>query len=245
MVSDESLTGQVTNGHYEMYMYSLKDDRLTCISCPSGPATSDASVVPGVTSGTPALTNIGIRPQFLSDKGQVFFSTAEALLPQDTNGVADVYEYDAESETLRLLSPGTGSNPTTFADASANGEDVFVQTRQQLVSEDHDPLVDLYDVRLGGGFPAPSVPAGCVADECQASPTVPGFAPPASIGFAGAGNQQAVVSKPAAKGQSNARKLARALKACKRKRGRLRRRKCEAQAHRHYGKNAKSSRGSK
>jgi hypothetical protein len=244
------LTGQVTNGHYEMYVYGLRDDTLRCVSCPSGPATSDTFVAPELTHGDPQLVNIGIRPQFLSDGGKVFFSTAEALLPQDSNGVADVYEYDGETGKLGLLSPGTGSEATAFADASANGEDVFVQTRQQLLAEDQDSLVDMYDVRVDGGFPAPApAPVGCVADECQSQPSpAPGFGAPATVGFSGAGNVRAAAGKPvikALKARSNQRRLARALRACKRKRSRARRRKCEAQARKRYGKKMASARGSK
>ena len=192
------LTGQVTNNHYEMYVYGLQSNTLLCVSCSPGAATSDASVLPNVTSGTPALFNHGIRPQFLSDKGQVFFSTAEALLPQDINGVEDVYEYDAPSGTLSLLSPGTGSNPTAFADASASGEDVFIQTRGKLLSEDHDSLVDIYDVRANGGLPAPAPPPA----PAPAPNAVPGTRPlrpsarrPASASPARATSQKSLPKK--------------------------------------------------
>jgi hypothetical protein len=259
-----ALTGQLVNPgeeeshqYFEMYMYSLTDSKLTCISCPLGLAKGSAFVAPfgggafhfaaesETTHGTPELFDIGIRPQFLDERGQVFFSTASALLPQDVNGVADVYEYDGRSGALSLLSSGTGSSPTTFADASANGEDVFVQTRGQLLSEDHDSLVDLYDVRAGGGFPAPpSAGASCVADECQAQPSSPpDFAGPSTVSFAGAGNLSGTTVKPSAKAPTNARRLGGALRVCRRKRDRAHRKRCEARARKRYGK--KSSRGSK
>jgi hypothetical protein len=246
-----ALTGQpILNNNgpadFEVYLYSLKDEKLTCVSCPSSPASSYASVLPEVTNGDPKLTNVGIRPQFLSDDGRVFFSTAEALLAQDTNGVTDVYEYDGETGTLSLLSPGTGSEPTTFADASASGEDVFVQTHQQLVAEDRDSLVDMYDVRAGGGFPSPpSPPPGCVADECQAQPAPsPGFSAPASIGFSGAGDA-GNASKPAVKGAARARKLAGALRACRRKRHGAARKRCVSRVRRRYGGASNGVRGAK
>ena len=244
----EKNTYTSSRASYEMYSYSLKTGRLVCVSCFSGGAIPNAAVTPDVTSGVPALAATGIRPSFLSGNGKVFFSTTAALLPQDTNGVEDVYEYDGETGKLSLLSPGTGSEPTSFGDASANGEDVFVLTRRQLLSEDRDSLVDLYDVRTNGGFAAPVSGVGCVADECQPQPSpAPAFTVPASVGFAGAGNLPAGAGKPvAAKGRSNKRKLARALRACKRKRGRVKRKQCEAKARGRYGRNAKnSSRGSK
>jgi len=165
--------GNVTNGHREMYLYSLESGRLQCVSCPSGPATADVAIQPDVTSDSPQPINAGFRPRFLSDRGNVFFSTAEALVPEDRNGVSDTYEYDPGTGSVRLVSTGTGSDPTEFADASASGDDVFLLTRQRLASSDHDDLVDVYDAREGSSLPAPPPPgpAPCVEDACQGSPT--------------------------------------------------------------------------
>jgi hypothetical protein len=183
-----ALTGQVTNGHYEMYLYSLSADRLTCVSCPSDDATSDVSVFPSATSGLPRIFNDAIRPQFLSDQGRVFFATADALVPEDRNGVDDVYEYDSANRTLTLVSSGKGSDPADFADASADGGDVFVVTRQQLVSSDHDNLVDLYDATVRPALPiVPETQTrDCQGDTCQDSPTVsPSRASLGSLSFDG------------------------------------------------------------
>jgi hypothetical protein len=168
------LTGQVTNGHDALYLYSLRDRALQCVSCPTGQdATVDVSVTPGATNGSPTIDNQVARPRFLSDQGQLFFSTAEALVPIDRNGVVDTYEYDPTGGGLSLISSGTGRDPTTFADASASGDDVFVVTRQRLVSADRDGLVDLYDVRVGPPLPiAPiSTVPPCDGDGCQAPPS--------------------------------------------------------------------------
>jgi hypothetical protein len=168
------LTGEVTNNHREMYLYSLRDDTLVCASCPSGAATSDATVLPAVTQGNPTLGNAGFRPRFLSDDGDVFFSTGDALVVQDTNGVFDAYEYDRATGEVSLLSTGEGKDPATFADASATGDDVFIVTRQRLVASDRDDLVDLYDVRDGSALPPvveqPTQPE-CEGDGCQPSPS--------------------------------------------------------------------------
>jgi len=174
-------TGEVTNGHYEMYLYSLVERSLRCISCPAGPASADATVTPGATAGPVTYRTPGIRPQFLSSRGQVFFSTAEALVPEDRNGVVDTYEFDADGDGLRLVSTGKGSDPATFVDASASGDDVFLVTRQRLVASDRDDLVDLYDARVGDSLPTPSeekTPA-CEGETCQPPPSV---SPPEEIG---------------------------------------------------------------
>jgi hypothetical protein len=97
------------------------------------------------------------------------------LVPEDTNGVSDVYEYDGPSGKLRLVTTGKGSEPTELADASASGDDVFVVTRQRLVPADTDDYVDVYDVRVGPVPPDGSLTTapGCEGDGCQASPSAP------------------------------------------------------------------------
>jgi hypothetical protein len=170
---DHDLLGNMTNGRREMYLYDRDDDRLICVSCPSGAATADVTVRPDVTSGSPQPVNVAFRPRFLSNRGQVFFSTADALVAQDRNGVADAYEYDPAAGSVSLLSTGKGSDPANFADASASGNDVFLLTRQRLLGTDRDDLVDAYDARDGSSLPAPAdetTPA-CQGEACQAPPS--------------------------------------------------------------------------
>jgi hypothetical protein len=166
------MLGNPTNGLLEMYLYDLDADALRCISCPAGAATAEVTIRPTVTDGLQVF-NTGYRPHFLSDDGHVFFSTAEALVPRDRNGVGDAYEYDPATEKVSLLSTGKGSDPANFADASASGDDVFIVTRQRLVRGDLDELVDLYDVRDGSALPAPPAgpPPPCQGEGCQAPPS--------------------------------------------------------------------------
>jgi hypothetical protein len=166
-------TGEITNGHYELYVYSLSDGTLKCASCPAAGATSDAAVTPDVTLGNPTLDNVTIRPRFLDDSGRVYFSTRESLVTQDRNGVSDTYAYDGATGELSLISTGRGRDPTEFVDASTSGDDVFVLTRQPLGASDHDDLVDLYDVRVGPAPPESQIqqPLPCDGEGCQASPS--------------------------------------------------------------------------
>jgi WD40-like Beta Propeller Repeat len=165
-------TGEVTNRHREMYLYRL-GGVLRCISCPAGPATTDVTVLPEVTSGVPSYFIPGLRPRFLSDRGQVFFSTGEALVSEDVNGVADTYEYDPGTASLSLLSSGKGSDPAMFTNASASGDDVFIVTRQRFVASDNDDLVDLYDARVGSALssPAENPAPACEGESCQPPPS--------------------------------------------------------------------------
>lgn len=150
----------------QMWMYDLRHDEHTCVSCPG-----DASLVPTLTNAG-ALDDTTFRPRFLSNNGRVFFTSTGALVPEDTNGVADVYEYDAPTRTISLISSGKSTFPSMFADASASGDDVFIVTRNRLVSSDRDNYVDLYDVRVGPAPPdsANTAPA-CEGEACQGSPS--------------------------------------------------------------------------
>lgn len=170
---DTGLTGEVVNGHREMYLYTLSDQTLRCISCPSRPATSDVTIRPQATTGVPSYVMPGIRPRFLSDGGTVFFSSAEELVPEDRNGVLDTYEYDPATDSVSLISSGKGSDPATFVEASASGNDVFFVTRQRLVASDKDDLVDLYDARIGDALPEPAEEPSprCEGEACQPPPT--------------------------------------------------------------------------
>jgi hypothetical protein len=128
---------------------------------------------------------------FLSNSGQVFFGTSEALLPAATNGLNDVYEFDYESG-LHLISTGTSSSPDELLGASQSGNDVFFLTRQQLVPKDSfEESIKVYDARVDGGFPEPApAPACTTADACRAAsaPQPAIYGAPSSQTFAGAGN---------------------------------------------------------
>jgi hypothetical protein len=159
----------------QMYVYDRSNESLTCVSCPS-----DAWIEPAVTNAGRRYYQ-GMRPRFLTDDGRVFFTSSGSLVAADTNGVADVYEYDGQTGTLSLLTSGKGSQPAMFADASRSGDDVFVVTRRQLVASDRDEYVDVYDVRVGAApadRPLDTAPA-CQGEACQGALS----APPAQAGL--------------------------------------------------------------
>jgi hypothetical protein len=225
-----------------LFVYDEETESLRCASClPGGGGGSGARVIPEEKSEAFNGLSIYSRPRFITADGRhVFFSTKEALVPSDTNGVEDVYEYDVQSGAVSLLSSGTGESPAWLGAVSASGNDVFILTRQSLVRGDTDTLRDLYDVRVDGGFPEPPPQTGpCVGDECQGTPSAaPSFN--TASGFSGLGNTVAKASgeskpkrtTPASK-LTRAQRLKQALKACKRKPKGARKR-CEAQARKKY-----------
>jgi hypothetical protein len=141
----------------------------------------------------------------------VFFDSEDALVPQDTNGKRDVYEY--ANGSVHLISSGTSGEVSTFEEASPSGDDVFFTTSQQLVGQDVDQQFDLYDARVGGGFPGPVAPVSCGGEGCHGAPSgAPVLGVPGSATFVGAGNlvpafaAPVVVSKPKPKPKKKVRR---------------------------------------
>ncbi len=152
----------------------------------------------------------------------------------------DIYEWEAKgtgsckSEAqnggcLHLLSTGKGPYPSFFLDASASGDDVFIVTRSPLVRQDIDGVMDVYDVKAGGGLPGQNEqPDVCLSTEdCHDSPPPPPPSPPSVTEVPGGGN---------VKGKAPCRKPKRLVKA----KGKTR---CVAKKHqkKHHGKRRKGA----
>jgi hypothetical protein len=179
------LTAFDNGGEEEIYRYDAVSGALLCASC-----TDDAYPAKGSLAfdSTPALatqpvTNHELRN--IRNSGAFFFESARGLLPADSNGKVDVYEYD-ELGQLHLISSGTAAQDARFLDASRSGDDVFFTTGEQLSGWDVDSNIDAYDARVDGGLPGPpTAPPACEGDACQPPPVAPNDATPASSGFKG------------------------------------------------------------
>lgn len=200
--STESLTGYRNQGYGQVYVYEADANKgtgqLSCASCPpNGAAATAHSSIPY--GGIPSEGGDGLA-RFLSDDGsRAFFNSEMDLVPADTNGVQDVYVW--EEGRLALVSTGKDPSPSFLHGASASGGDAFFLTRERLVGQDSDGLVDVYDSRVGGGIaqqspPPPGEPCQGEA-ECRApvDPVAP-ISPPASEAFVGPGNVDETASKP-------------------------------------------------
>jgi Tol biopolymer transport system component len=155
----------------QVYLYSESDGGVACVSCLPGGSVPLEGAFPGTFSPGVVGNQIEYRSRMLLDDGsRVFFSTAAALVPEDSNGRVDAYVYDTASGRSSLISSGQSKDDTFFVDASADGRDVFFVTREQLTARDVDFNTDLYDARVGGGFPEPDPQAPpCDGDACQGS----------------------------------------------------------------------------
>jgi hypothetical protein len=199
----------------EAYIYDLDTGSFTCVSCnPSGlPPIASARLFssPGHNPWVPFTGHL------MSDEGpRVFFETREALVPQDTNGLSDVYEW--EGGHVYLLSSGQGGTPgqevenlkenaglfgvvgSLIVGASSDGNDVFIATDDRLLPQDIENSLQVYDVRVDGGFPYSTPVYGCDSGQCQGPQTpAPLFAPPPSATFVGLGNIVPEGPKPTVK----------------------------------------------
>jgi hypothetical protein len=180
-------TGELSDydnaGKTEAYLYGPPlgggAPLLRCASCnPTGERARGSAQIPG------ALINgstSSYLPRALSSDGErLFFTSSDDLVVQDTNDQPDVYQWEAVGKgdcnrslgCISLISSGRSPEGATFIDASEDGSDAFFTTDASLVGED-PAAVDLYDARIGGGFPEAPKPIACVADACQSLPAPP------------------------------------------------------------------------
>lgn len=171
----------------EAYLYDADSDELNCISCRSDGTTVGEASFQGFNVGYGGLDNQMYLSRNLSrDGSRAFFESTEALVPGDINGAPDVYEWHDGS--LHLVSTGRWPTGARLLDASANGRDVFIATREPLVWADTDNFADVYDSREDGGF-LEATRGECSAGACQGEPGgAASWSAPGSATVAGAGN---------------------------------------------------------
>jgi DNA-binding beta-propeller fold protein YncE len=292
-MSNEPLTGYDNRDAHsgkrdeEVFLYDASRGTLACPSCnPTGARptgveyakmrlTADdrvwgsdwiAANVPVWTANGEAIAR---QPRYLSNTGRLFFNSHDALVPQDVNGTADVYEWEppgvgncSESAPtfsprsggcIDLISSGTSAEESAFLDASETGGDVFFLTTSKLGSQDHDTAMDVYDAHectaRSSCLPTPaSPPPPCSSgDSCRgaSAPQPQTFVTPPSATFSGPGNLTTTSSPTSRPSLSRAQRLARALRACHRLKKRDERLACVRRARKRDGGKAGRALGRK
>lgn len=201
----------------EVYIYDAGSAELACASCAPGgtPPMSLSSFAQEAATYLPGdLDSITHMRRWVSADGdRVFFDSVEPLLPSDTNDVMDVYEWErAGSGSCKKGSPldgggclyelsGSGRSPSYLLDTDETGRNAFIISRTALAPSDTDEKPDVYDIREGGGFPAPVEPQVCEAGGCRGpSPSPPSGSTAATAHFGGAADQ--TPTTPCRKGQT-------------------------------------------
>jgi DNA-binding beta-propeller fold protein YncE len=188
----------------EIYRYDAVTGETLCVSCNSDGKPS-GSPKPWIGPTTSDLAPFAF-PRVVNDRGQVFFDSPDQLVAADTNSTQDVYEF-SDGAGLRLISSGHGPE-SVLADISADGRDVFFTTGEQLVREDTDNAIDLYDARIGGGIPSQNAvpPTPCNGEDCRGQVIPPPTPPPGgSETTFGPGNQSSRKKARCPKGRHSQR----------------------------------------
>jgi hypothetical protein len=248
----DAATGQPVE---RVFRYDAAGDRFECVSCDPTGAAPEAEVMATATNSTGARELIDPRaqwggrlvagvlpqpvrlgqivstlysPRAVQDNGRVFFNAVDSLVPADSNGGWDVYQYEptgvgtcsassgdgstsrAGEGCLSLLSSGTADGPAAFFDASVGGDDVFFQTPARLSVIDQDQEVDIYDARVDGVAAVLQPRTECLGEACQPQPNVPNDTTPASATFQGPGNlKPKAAGKKCPKGKRKVRRKGR------------------------------------
>ena len=189
--SSRDLTPEDTSATRQVFEYDAQTGALVRVSIGQGgynhngnsPANFASIVHPGY-GGVYRSSAYWGQLSVSADGSYVFFESSAALTPQALEGFKNVYEY--HSGQVSLISDGRDitligavgrlTSAVKFLGTDASGADVFFTTGDQLVGQDTDSNMDIYDARIGGGFPAPAVPPSCEGEGCQgplsAAPTL-------------------------------------------------------------------------
>jgi sugar lactone lactonase YvrE len=220
----------------EAFIYDSRAGRLVCASCLPGGArptgveygeleSGASSVLPHAQAGwlqagwvaalLPYRYIISFKepshqPRYLSDSGRLYFNALDALVPADTNGTGDVYQYEPSgvggcgpadpgyhadgTGCVDRISSGTSPEASQFIDASESGDDVFFLTTSRLTGADVDQQNDVYDAHVCGAEGVPCIPEPtppvppCSGEGCQALTSSPPKATPQTEDTTGPGN---------------------------------------------------------
>jgi hypothetical protein len=182
-VTSAQLLPEDTDSQEDAYLYDAEEETLTRIS--TGPSGGNGAFPVSITAPSPLnqfeFETGSARPYYAIDAGgdRAFFTTEESLLPEDTNGEFDVYEFWHGS--VGLLTPGDEPYRSDFAGISRDGRSAMFATSATLTTEDRDSgSRDLYAARLGGGFPPQAESPGCDGASCPfpGQPRLARAAPP-------------------------------------------------------------------
>ena len=209
----------------EVYIFAASGTAgagILCASCnPSGERPLGPASLPGASpNGAGPDAPFAYKPRDLSaDSKRVFFDSFDALAVQDTNADSDVYEWEAPGSSgcarpvgcVGLISSGRAEGGATFLDASADGADAFFLTDGSLLPSDSG-VRDIYDARVGGGYPLSTPVIPCVGDACQPLPPAPEAATPGSQRSKPSGNLPPATFKPLHCKKNQVKKLGRCVK---------------------------------
>ncbi len=183
------LTGDDQNQAADVYEYDAQTGGLWRVSVGHDGQDQNGNAGSGDALADPGQSGFAHEIHVVSADGQtIVFTSARALQSNVNNGHIDAYEWRQGEVTL--VSGDGSANPVQNASLDPSGQDIVFTTDQGLLPQDTDGLADVYDARVGGGFPAPTAaPGPCSGDACQGAPSgVPAAPVAASVSFSGPGS---------------------------------------------------------
>jgi hypothetical protein len=203
-----------TDQAQDVYRYDAETGALERVSVGEGghDANGNGSYGATIKAGHFGTTTTTVRDEYEMDNravsedgSRIVFTSAEPLSENAINHLENAYEWHKEpgwSEgRVSLVSTGSATEPLSDVTISPAGNDVFFVTSQGLVPQDTDGAPDVYDARLGAGFPpAPAEEEECSGDACQGPLTNPApLLVPGSVSQPAGGNFPAPAPAPAVK----------------------------------------------
>jgi hypothetical protein len=189
--------GKADNGtRQEVYLHDAETGSTVCVSCRKDeePSLAPEGAEP-LARGFWDVSN-RLRPPAsiaVSSEGQAraFFTSYNPLATGATAGRPNLFMWEDGQVSFLGSSAPSAVKELRFAGASATGDDVYFTTVDRMTWQDTDSKLDVYDVRVGGGFaqpPAPPAPCNPLAESsCPGAPGAPPGAvpPPPSATFTG------------------------------------------------------------
>jgi len=224
--SQANLAGYQPGEDPQVYRYDSVTDRLHCVSCPpTKTAATGGAKLQSLRHLEPApFDRFGFVPALRADGERLFFESDEALVPGDTDGLLDVYEWEGDGVgscdkvggCLYLISSGQSAKADFLFGHSASGDDVFIFTTDALVPGNPETLA-IYDARVNGGFAVEEKPI-CVAEACRPDLTPPPVLPQVGVGNQ-AGNFPPQTTKKCPKGKRKVKRKGKVVCIKKKKQG--------------------------
>lgn len=155
----------------QTYLYTYGEGQPVCVSCASAGRNGSEGTISNQRLSVPEMSYPGIadwaKRSITDDGRELYFESADKLVPTDTDVNVDVYVYRPETGRRELITTGRGGD-ASFAGATGDGLNVFFrQSRATLSPADENAAADLYTARLRRGDQVPDKPRPI--DPCQGS----------------------------------------------------------------------------